>query len=87
MTASVLLVGAGNLGRRHLQSLANSDLDLQIMVVDPVSDSLEAARAACDEVGGSLPGRFAAEISGSDSVFDMAIVGPAHETLERCCLL
>ncbi|EAT16134.1 Gfo/Idh/MocA family oxidoreductase [Desulfuromonas acetoxidans] len=52
---NVLLVGSGNLGRRHLQSLKACRNNLNIYVVDSCLSSLEAARVAyaeVEEVGG-----------------------------------
>ncbi len=39
----IALVGAGNIGSRHLQALANVDTPLQIYVIDPNKDSLSLA--------------------------------------------
>lgn len=41
----VVIVGAGQLGSRHLQALALSEVDIQISVVDPSSESLTVAKA------------------------------------------
>ena len=40
MPHRILVLGAGQLGSRHLQGLARSRLDLRIDVVDPSPDAL-----------------------------------------------
>lgn len=45
----VLLIGAGNIGRRHLQGLLLSRMSFDIHVVDPFESSLEAARQMIKE--------------------------------------
>ena len=44
------IVGAGQLGSRHLQALARLSLPCEIDVVDPSSQSLEIARQRFDEI-------------------------------------
>ncbi len=46
----ILLVGAGNLGSRHLQGLALIDLPSNIFVVDPSEKSLEVSRSRYNEI-------------------------------------
>ncbi|HCE45626.1 MAG TPA: hypothetical protein DET40_18955 [Lentisphaeria bacterium] len=46
----ILLVGAGNLGSRHLQGLARLDLPSNIFVVDPFEKSLEISRNRVNEI-------------------------------------
>lgn len=47
---NIAIIGAGQLGRRHLQGLAQSNLKANLYVVDPSESSLEAARLSLDEV-------------------------------------
>jgi len=42
--ATIALIGAGNIGRRHLQGLLLSNMSFTIHVVDPFQSSLDAAR-------------------------------------------
>ena len=44
MYEKLLLVGAGQLGSRHLQGLVESRSNLEIFVVDPLSESLHTAK-------------------------------------------
>ena len=50
MSHRILVVGAGQLGSRHLQGLARSSLDLRIDVVDVSPDALALARSRFAEV-------------------------------------
>ena len=47
---SIALIGAGQLGSRHLQGLARIDIPVAITVVDPSGDSLEVARKRFEEI-------------------------------------
>lgn len=49
---NVLLIGAGNIGKHSLQSLLKMEHGASINVVDPSSESLDAARQAAAEVRG-----------------------------------
>jgi predicted dehydrogenase len=44
MTRNVLIVGAGNIGSRHLQGLSALSPDVNIFIVDPSESSLELSR-------------------------------------------
>ena len=46
---NVAIIGAGQLGSRHLSSLALSVNDLEIQVVDPFQGSLEVAKSRFEE--------------------------------------
>jgi pyrroline-5-carboxylate reductase len=47
---TILLIGAGNIGRRHLQGLLLSPFSYSIYVVDPIAACLDLAKAAVAEV-------------------------------------
>lgn len=47
---SIILVGAGQLGSRHLQALALLDSPYKIYVTDPFSESLDIAKGRYEEV-------------------------------------
>lgn len=47
----ILLIGAGNLGKRHLQSLKSSKFDLEIMAVEPSAAAADAAQEAYEATG------------------------------------
>lgn len=42
---NVVLIGAGNIGSRHLQALKAVKIPLEVFVVDPINQSLELARS------------------------------------------
>ncbi|MAH61054.1 MAG: hypothetical protein CMF42_02050 [Legionellales bacterium] len=46
---SILIVGAGQIGSRHLQGLAKLDMDAKIFVVDPDTNALAIAKSRYDE--------------------------------------
>lgn len=49
----IAIIGAGQLGSRHLQALARSPLPTHITVVDPSEESLSIAKARWQEAGGN----------------------------------
>lgn len=51
---SLLVVGAGQIGSRHLQGIVSAESQLEITVVDPSSSSLETAKTRWIEAGGDL---------------------------------
>lgn len=52
MNSKILIIGAGQLGSRHLQGLALLETPSTIYVVDPSMNSLEIARSRFEEVSG-----------------------------------
>ncbi len=83
---NVLLIGAGKLGKRHLQSLRTSAFDLRIMVVDPSPDSRDAAADAygsVESVGGDKELEFASNLDELNFEPDVAIIAtPATGRLQ-----
>lgn len=47
---NICLIGAGNIGSRHLQALKKVSIPLNIYVVDPSASSLRTTRARFDEI-------------------------------------
>ena len=47
---NLAVIGAGQIGSRHLQALAKLDLPLELYVIDPSVDSLEVARQRYSEL-------------------------------------
>ena len=74
---NILLVGAGQLGSRHLQGLANINVPVSIEVIDPGETSLETARARFAEVE-SNPNikeiKFRTRISDKFENIDLAVI-------------
>jgi predicted dehydrogenase len=81
MKASVVLVGAGNIGRRHLQGLLLSDMPLQIYVVDPFEQSLEAAKNVVNEAGDVILHQvsFHSNLNELPKQVDVAIIATAAD--------
>lgn len=48
--SNVMIIGAGQLGSRHLQGAIQSALPLNLIVVDPSEDSLHVAQQRADEI-------------------------------------
>lgn len=46
----VVLIGAGQLGSRHLQALALSELEINVSVVDPSEEALRVARQRYEQI-------------------------------------
>jgi|Napbiome12C3dose_1001474.scaffolds.fasta_scaffold00008_103 predicted dehydrogenase len=48
--ANICVIGAGNIGSRHLQALAKNSEELLIQVIDPSADSLLTAKTRYEEI-------------------------------------
>ena len=71
---SIIIIGAGQLGSRHLQALARSSMALGIDVFDPSPDSLQTAQQRWNEMPSSLSkASFSPEMP-SGKKYDMAII-------------
>lgn len=75
-TATVAVVGAGNIGSRHLQALVKFDQPLEIHVVDPSPDALGHAAAGLGAVASNehVSVYYLGELSSLPSTLDVAIV-------------
>ena len=75
-TARVAIVGAGNIGGRHLQALVRSERPLEVYVVDPSPGVLRHAAARVDEAASNehVSVRYLGELSKLPSTLDVAIV-------------
>lgn len=83
----VLLVGAGNLGARHLQGLASSSNLLRIFVLDSNLDALQAAQKRwLDAIGTNKTKKlvtFHTELGDAPSVVDLVIIATtAHRRVD-----
>lgn len=74
--ANLLVIGAGQLGSRHLQALAMYDAPAKVFVVDPSAASLATAKERYDSVckESSPEAFFATSLDGLPSSIDVAIV-------------
>jgi hypothetical protein len=69
-----LIIGAGQLGSRHLQGLLKASLQQQVYVLDPFPASLEMAAARAAEVQHSAPLHFVNSWDQLPPAFDLVIV-------------
>ena len=83
---NVLLVGAGNLGRRHLQSLKACLLPIRIFVVEPYEEARSLAESAYQATESNAPEKeigFYSDLGQIDQQIDIAVVStPASGRLE-----
>lgn len=81
MTKRVLLVGCGNIGRRHLQALMNVAQPLDVVIVEPNRSEWGKAEQACapsaDRSGHSLT--FLDSLSGERIKADLAVIATGAE--------
>jgi predicted dehydrogenase len=74
----VIIIGAGNIGSRHLQSLAKSRLALSITVVDPNPQALEISKKRFNEgltrETVSVSPKYLQNLKDVEAEFDVAIV-------------
>lgn len=72
----VVLIGAGQLGSRHLQALALCEQPLSIQVMDPSPDSLKIAETRFKEVSAGFKGsiQFLGSVEQLHQKIDVAIV-------------
>lgn len=85
-TARLAVIGAGQLGSRHLQALALLDRPLSLEVVDPNPASLETAKARLAEIpAGSSPRRvlYHSDLSQLSSDLDLVIVATHSDIREK----
>lgn len=73
---NIVIIGSGQLGSRHLQSLASSRFPLAIQVFDTSEDALKVAEQRFAEVSGSFKGSisFQRSLSELPAQVDVAIV-------------
>lgn len=72
----ISIIGAGQLGSRHLQALASLKQQVSIQVVDPSADSLQLAKSRFGEVNANFTGKISyhASISELEKNLDVVII-------------
>lgn len=83
---TVVLIGAGGLGSRHLQGIASAIRPLRVVVADPSEEALHLSRARLDEVGGMPPGgslEFVGSSAHLPDAVDVAIVATTSKPRRR----
>ena len=75
-TPVIAVVGAGNIGSRHLQGLARARFPATIHVVDPTASSLALAQSRVEEISpqAALEFRYASDLSALPETIDLAIL-------------
>lgn len=79
----VLIIGAGQLGSRHLQGVLKSILDFEVFVIDPNLSSLEIAKSRANEITHSKHIVFSESIESVPSEIDVAIVATNANVREQ----
>jgi len=76
MQGKIILIGAGNIGSRHMQSLGKYQKILNIDVVDPDETSLNIARERFHEIKGNEKHviRFMTNLDNLQDMYDVAIL-------------
>ncbi len=82
---NIAIIGAGQLGSRHLQALASMKHPVCIQVVDSSAESLAVAEARFKEVGSNFTGKisFHTDISALEKQIDIAIVATNSKVRRR----
>lgn len=80
MNKRVLLVGCGNIGRRHLQALAHVAVPLDITIVEPDRSAWSLAEQAYAQVGATAHALgFRESLAGPAIAADLAVVATGAE--------
>lgn len=79
----ILIIGAGQLGSRHLQGVLKSELDFEVTVVDPNSSSLKIAKSRADEISHQKKINFSETIEFVPKKIDIAIVATNANVREK----
>lgn len=80
MKKRVLVIGAGNLGRRHIQSLKLSKNDLEVFVVDTSIEALSQAKDAVEQAQITIPVHYLTKLEDVSKNIDVAIVATTAST-------
>jgi len=85
MSKTIAIVGAGQLGSRHLQALARLRGDYRVEVVDVVPESLDRAaqRYAEVEAPGSPPVGYSTELCSLPAELDVVVVATTADVRRR----
>jgi len=82
----VIIIGAGNIGSRHFQSLARTEIPLKVFVVDPSLQALEMSRKRFSEmpVNGLIEEpKYVQKIDDVDKEFDVGIVATTSDVRRK----
>lgn len=85
----ILLIGAGELGSRHLQGVLKAGIVAEVFVLDPFIASLEKARERANEVKHSMNVSYVTALTDVPKSIDLAIIATNADVREKvtCDLL
>lgn len=81
-TNTVLIIGAGQIGSRHLQGLLKVSSPLNILVVDPSKESLQTSEDRANEISHKHIIKFQGELENIPSSIDLAIIATSANIRE-----
>ncbi len=86
-TVTICIVGAGQLGSRHLQALAHLSQPCEIILVDPSDQATKTALERYAQVQGKYPVRTVRSLDALDQAIDLAIIAtsskPRRQLVEK----
>jgi len=80
MMSNIAIIGAGNIGSRHLQGLKNLPQDAHIYVIDPYAPSLETSETRWKETGAAHNVIFSQDITPDLKTIDCAIMASSADS-------
>ncbi len=83
MKNEILIIGAGQLGSRHLQGVLKCDLNQNIYVLDPSPDSLKVAAQRANEINHNHDVYFVENWNDLPENFDLVIVATNADIREK----
>jgi len=84
MKIQIILIGAGQLGSRHLQGLLKlTDIELTIYVVDPSVESQTIAKQRAEEITHSHATHYISDFNTLPNFFDIAIIATNANIREK----
>ena len=83
MKKQVLIIGAGQLGSRHLQGVLKSSMPMEVFVIDPSIDSLNIAQQRANEIKNKHDLHFNTDWINLPGSFDLVIVATNADIREK----
>lgn len=82
---NIYIIGAGQLGSRHLQALAKVVLPLNITVIDPSANSLKTAKERFDSISTKVKHqvKYSKTIDRDKNVVDIAIIASSSDVRKK----
>jgi len=82
---NIVIVGAGNLGSRHLQALSNISINARISVIDPSESSLKIAKSRIENIPykSSITFDFEKTLENINKNIDIAVISTTADVRRR----